>query len=257
MQPRKKIIFPYYFSRDRKLFHIVAEMKDVPGSLSSILDLLKSHVNLVGIISYNTSDGRAMFSGFAEAISRSQSGPALQKLVAALPLVNDAMVTEGKDGFLVDSFHTGVQGGAGENYVMMQKESLSAMLNQMVRIFGTGGETILYEEGRKFGASRGRAFKLLLGKDSVPGMVSSLVHVFAALGWGQATQNPAAEGERLRITVADCFSCAISDGKKGCAFMRGWFAGFSAEALGREVHIEETRCRLRGDDVCEFVATDA
>jgi predicted hydrocarbon binding protein len=257
MKPRKKIIFPYYYSRDKKLFQIVAEIKDVPGSLSGILDLLKSHVNLIGVISYKTTDGQAVFSGFAESLSGSQSTLGLQKLIAALPMVVEARVTEDKDGFLVDSFHTGVQGGAGESYVMMQKEALSAMLDHMVRIFGTGGETILYEEGRKFGASRGRAFKLLLGKDSVPGMISSLVHVFAALGWGQATQKPTKEGERFRIAVADCFSCSVSGEKTACDFVRGWFVGFGAEALGRELRIEETRCRLRGDVECEFVATDA
>jgi hypothetical protein len=51
-------------------FHVILELKDVPGSLNSVLELLRKYVDLTNTVSYSTPGGKAISSIFARAISR-------------------------------------------------------------------------------------------------------------------------------------------------------------------------------------------
>ncbi|HEV2138476.1 MAG TPA: 4-vinyl reductase [Nitrososphaerales archaeon] len=43
--------------------------------------------------------------------------------------------------------------------------------------------------------------------------------------------------------------------RKGCNFMRGYFAGSMEASMGGSVDAKEIKCTLRGASSCEFVVT--
>jgi predicted hydrocarbon binding protein len=64
----------------------------------------------------------------------------------------------------------------------------------------------------------------------------------------------AEDGETRTMVVQDCFECSSNDGgRNGCHFFRGYILGNTSATFGKAFSVEETACRLRGGDACEFV----
>ena len=247
-------MFPYYYSEHKKLFHVVTRIKDVPGALAGVLTLLTTEVNLLGSTSYSVEGDSAMFSCFAEALRKSETPEEIQGLLAVSPWVLESRVSESKNGFLVDSFHTGVQVGTGEPYIMFPTAGMADVFEKLVREFGSGGETILYELGRNFGYDRFEIYRSLLGPDP-RARLDEAAHIFEAMGYGASAINQNTDGS-IRIVVDDCFECATpSEIGRSCAFRRGLAAGTFGALLGREIQCREMKCRSKGDKFCEFLVT--
>jgi len=254
MTRRRRVVFPYYYSAHKKLFHVVARIKDVPGALAGVLNLLTTELNLLGSTSYSIEGDSAMFSCFAESLRKSETPEEVEGLLAKSPWVLESRVSESKDGLLVDSFHTGVQVGSGEPYIMFPTAGMADIFEKLVRTFGSGGETILYELGRNFGYDRFELYRALLGSEPRT-RVDEAAHIFEALGYGASTitQNP---DRSIRMVVDDCFECFTpSVIGRSCAFRRGLAAGSFGALIGQEVQCQETKCRSKGDKFCEFVVT--
>ncbi|MDE1858889.1 MAG: hypothetical protein KGI26_07475, partial [Thaumarchaeota archaeon] len=73
MKETRKREFPLIYSKGKKLFNIVVHMSDDPGSMRAVLDALGERVNLIGTSSYTLSDGTAMFTAFAEGLSKDET----------------------------------------------------------------------------------------------------------------------------------------------------------------------------------------
>ena len=253
MKEIKKQIFPIYFAPGKKLFHIVVKLSDAPGSFSSILDLVSKKVNFIGTNTYSLGDGTAMFSGFSEALSPKLTAKDLRDLILESRAAVDAEVFEGKDGLLVDTFHSGLAVG-GDSYVMLRREGLDHMFNEITRLLGSGGDTLLFEEGMAFGRKNAQLMVTYVGLDKVRAQAGTLNRFLVAQGWGvfEGVGNP--QKEPIRVVVNDCFECATAKGpRRGCNFLRGYLAGAAGVAFEGDVASEETKCTLRGGKACEFV----
>ncbi|HMD79204.1 MAG TPA: hypothetical protein VKF39_04390, partial [Nitrososphaerales archaeon] len=125
MPRQKKVEFPFYYSPGKKLIHIVAKIRDEPGALAALLKGLAPMVNLLGSSSYGIGKGKAIFSGFAETLFHTDSADSIRTTLDELPDVLDFQIWEGQDGLLVDWFHTGIQSGNGESYIMFPSEAFS------------------------------------------------------------------------------------------------------------------------------------
>ena len=254
MTRRRRVVFPFYYSAQKKLFHVVVRIRDVPGALAGVLTLLTTELNLLGSTSYSIEDDTAMFSCFAEALRKSETSEEIQGLLAHSPWVLETKVSESKNGLLVDSFHTGVQVGNGEPYIMFPRAGMDDIFEKLVKTFGSGGETILYELGRNFGYDRFELYKPLLGPEPRT-RVDEATHIFEALGYGASTITMNPDGS-VRVVVEDCFECATpSEIGRSCAFRRGLAAGSFAALLEHETRCQETKCRSKGAKFCEFVIT--
>jgi predicted hydrocarbon binding protein len=254
MTRRRRVVFPFYYSADKKLFHVVTRIRDVPGALAGVLTLLTTEVNLLGSTSYSIEGDSAIFSCFAEALRKSETPEEIQGLLAMSPWVLESTVSESKNGLLVDSFHTGVQVGIGEPYIMFPSAGMADVFEKLVRTFGSGGETILYEMGRNFGYDRFQLYRPLLGPEPRT-RVDEAAHIFEAMGYGASTIAQNLDGS-IRMVVDDCFECITpSDVGRSCAFRRGLAAGSFGALLGQEVQCQETKCRSKGDESCEFFVT--
>lgn len=252
MTPRKKVELPFYFSTEGKFVHIVAEVADDPGTLASMLNILKTRVNFFSTSSYATERNRAIFSGFGKVLSDSDDANSLQRVVAASPGVHDCQTRESDRGLLVDKFHRGIQSPGGDAYILFPISALDSALEAIVQSFGSGGEAILFTEGRNYGRSRGVLYKRILGPR--PGTrVADIAAVSTALGWGDITNTLQSDGKVIDSVVKDCFECSTNiKRRQGCSLIRGIAVGLAEGIFGREMTSVETKCRTRGDEMCEF-----
>lgn len=244
--------FPLHYAKGKKLFHIIVHMSDAPGSMSAILDGLGKRVNLIGTTSYSLSDGSAVLTAFAESLSPTETPESLKAVLVRLSASLEVEVREGVDGLLVDTFHTGLQVGDDE-YMLMRREGLAGVYDHIVRIFGTGGEVLLYEQGKALGRDNARRRVKELGVEKVVANSSYLSRALTAQGWGvlESKANPASK--ELLIKVTDCFECLGAERvRKGCDFYRGFFEGSAEVTSGKHPVVKEVECRLRGSKACVF-----
>ena len=244
--------FPLHYARGKKLFHIVVHMSDEPGSMTSVMDELGKTVNMIGTSSYTLGDGTAMLSSFAESLSPEETVGGLKKSLTGLKAVLDADVRAGEDGLLVDTFHTGISVG-GEDYLLLRREGLAGVFDHIVKIFGTGGEVLLYEEGKALGRDNAQKSMEQLGEERVVASARYLGRALTAQGWGKVDSDAEPKPEGVDVAVEDCFECSGGTKvRKGCDFMRGFLEGGVQVTRGVEGRVEETSCILRGDARCVF-----
>ena len=253
MDHRPKAETPYYFAPGKKLFQIVVNARGERGALGSIIGLLESSLSLVGTTSYALPDGTSVMSAMAEAQSDSETPDTVRSSIMANGAALDVEVLEGREGILVDRFHTGLATGAG--YVMMiRRQSLTKMLDRINRLLGSGGEVVLFEEGIAVGKANGEALAKSLGLEKLRRNVDYLRGNLTAQGWGQVSVDTGPDGDTRRIVIDDCFECSSNDGgRAGCHFFRGYILGNTAATFGRAFNVEETECRLKGGHRCIFV----
>lgn len=253
MEGIRKREFPHYYAPGRLLFHVIIKISDSPGSLGNVISLLSSRVNLVGVTTYTLEDGSAMVSAFTEALSRDETSESLRELVLSSRAVRDADVKEGKDGILVDTFHVGMETDK-EDVMLIRRTALNSMFGRVHSILGTGGETLLYEEGVALGKSDGEGFVKLLGPEKVRERITYLRGNLAAQGWGKVKVAGGDGDGSSHITIEDCFECAHGgQTRTGCHFFRGYIVGNRLATLGQECVAVELKCSLKGDRFCEFV----
>jgi predicted hydrocarbon binding protein len=249
----KKREFPYYHGRGKKLFQIVVKLHDSPGSLSSLLDLLSPKVNFVGISTYTMNDGTAIVSAFAEGLSEAESAKSLSETLGRSRTILDSDVREGSGDILVDTFHTGPR-VEGKDFLLISRDSLCSVFNQLTRLMGSGGEALLYTEGKSMGVHSAQEMLNLLGPKEMSEKATYLRKVLSAHGFGNLQAGEATGEGIFQVKVTECFECAVNDGsRKGCNFMRGYLEGSMSLTYGTPLTSTETKCVFEGDDCCEFL----
>jgi predicted hydrocarbon binding protein len=247
--------FPFYYSPSTKTVHVVAKLRDEPGALASLLENLGTRLNLIGTTSYAIGEGHAILSGFGEALFDSDTAQSIQKVASRSPHVMACRVRESEGGLLVDEFHQGIQTEKGESYVLMHRAGLAEMFVEIRKVLGSGGDTLLYLQGRSYGRSRVEACRQAFGPDP-SAKLQELAHIYEALGFGASLITNEPDGS-VKLILSDDFECKTGDRwGKSCSFARGLVEGSVGAIRGKEMTSEETKCRLRGDKDCEFVLTD-
>lgn len=252
---RGKIEFPYYFSSEEKSVHVVAEITDEPGALSSLLSRLAARVNLIGTSSYSLDGNRAVFSAFGRLLTSTDSAKSIRSLTLEAPSVQSCLVWQDNQGLLVDRYHYGLQSGTGERYVMQPVDALGSTFDALVRIFGSGAEVILYNQGVEYARSRWAGIKKVFGPHPETRLeeVAALVR---AMGWAESTIVHDPKTGVVKCVNTECFECSSpTQDHRGCSFLRGMAVGLAEGIFGRQMTSVETRCIKKGDEVCEFVLT--
>jgi len=254
MPRQRKIEFPFYYSPGKKLVHIVAKIRDEPGALANLLKGLAPMVNLLGSQSYAIGKGKAIFSGFAETLFHTDSADSIRATLDELPDVLDYQVWEGNDGLLVDWFHTGIESGNGEQYIMFPTKAIAQTYEQVMEALGpTGGDALLFLEGKKFAETRFAMYREMLGPNP-SSRVEEASKIFEALGYGLSTIKVEDAGKTVRLIKEDCFECSLQTHRgRTCSFTRGLAVGSFGALTGKELIATEIQCRLKGAKACEFV----
>jgi len=252
VDPLKSRMFLYSYHPDEKTFHIVVMLKNRPGALSSVLGLLSDRVNLMSSTTYDVDPDNAVWSAFAKALAADEERASLEGLLGKSAFVLEATVTDSDEGLLVDGFHSGFEDNRGLARTIMTRSGLSSTFDRLVSVFGTGGSTVLYEEGRGLGISNAQGVIRLMGPSLARAKTRRMYKVWGPMGWGNAQFSEGPDGV-YALKVEDCFECS-SRGKvrTQCDWMRGHITGYLSTIFGSQLECKETACRFRGDTLCEF-----
>ena len=248
-------IFPVHFAPDKRLVHIVVKLSDAPGSYSSILDSLRTKVNLIGTATYTLSDGTAMFSGFAEALDPKGTGEGIRELILKTGAALEAEVKEGKDGLLIDTFHRGFI-VEGDRYMLLRQGELVNMFDHVASLLGSGGEALLYEEGVATGRWRADSIIAKYGSERIRAQVGAINHLMTAEGMGDVEGAYGPGDGEITVAVTECFECTGKPASRtGCNFMRGYLVGAAESIFGKSHSCAEEKCSLKDGKACEFRLT--
>ena len=252
IERRRKKMFPFYYSPSIRTVHVVARIRDEPGALASLLNNLGTRLNLLGSTSYAIDDGGAIFSCFGETLFDSDTAQSIQKVASRSPHVLACQVRESEDGLLVDQFHQGIQSENGESYVMMHRAGLASMFGEIRKVLGSGGDVLLYLQGKSYGRLRVESWGKALGPNPAA-KLQELSHIYEALGFGASSITQEPNGS-IRLVIKDDIECSSAERwEQSCSFTRGVAEGSISAVIGKELTSAETRCRLRGGDECEFL----
>lgn len=253
MEPPKSRLFVFSFLPDEKTFQMVLRMKNVPGALSSVLELLSSRVDLISISTYNVDRGTAICNGFAKALSKEETSRKLEQLIKKSGIVEDVVVGESDEGLLVNGLGSGLEDNLGRPRTLMTSVGLSRTFDRLVEVFGSGGETILFEEGSALGRANASYARGLIGPELAKRKLKTIYSSSGATGLGKITFKGEPSSLDFELKVDGCFECS-SKGKvrKSCDWIRGQLSGGLSTYLDAKLACEEVRCRFRGDPACEF-----
>ena len=253
----RKDVNVYLYDPARKHFHVVLELENVPGALKGVLEVVHNlGLNVLG--SYSSVDSAAMvgvWSGFVE--DSTHTAEEIKARLAASPLVHEAMVVESTQGFLVDGLHFPVTFNSGGRAVLMGAKPLAGMLATVNEQFGSGGNVILYEQGKSYGAETGSEYLLKLGGDFIAANLPEVLKLYQALGWFRVTKVKAdPKAGKIVLHAEENFECHGKESRGPRShFVRGHLEGMATTWLGRPMECRETLCIAKGDKYCEFVAS--
>ena len=235
------------------MFHIAAEIEDVPGSLNSVLELVSGQIDLQNTISFSHDRGLASWRAFARVVDASTTVDGLASLIRKSPFVKSVEVAEGKDGLVVSKSSAGPSLGPGEPLIVMSVAGMNSVFNQVAKVFGSGGEAILYGEGHSLGQANGRYLKEYLGNGLVKHNLEDLAGLYGSFGWGKVEVSYDGQRSAATARVHDCFECAsVETAEMRCNFFLGHFKGIVSTLLGVDLAGSETRCKKRENEFCEF-----
>ena len=238
------------------MFHIAAEIEDVPGSLNSVLELVSGQIDLQNTISFSHDKGLASWRAFARAVDENTTLEGLRSRIQKSPFVRSVEVFEGKDGLVVNKTSAGPSLGPGEPLMVMSVAGMNSVFNHVAKVFGTGGEAILYGEGHSLGQANGRYLKEYLGNGLVKHKLEDLAGLYGSFGWGIVELSFDGHGTEVTARVRDCFECASMETVEArCNFFLGHLKGIVSVLLGAQLAGSETRCKKRGNEFCEFELT--
>lgn len=250
----RKDVNVYLFDPAKRYFHVVIELENVSGALKAVLDVVHGlNLNVLGSFSsVDTAAKVGVWSGFIE--DGIQTGPDLKRKLSASPYVHDIMVVESDKGFLVDGVHFPVAFNTGERAVMMEARALKNMLESVTEQFGSGGNVILYQEGRSYGGDVGSKYLARLGGDFITSNMGEALKLYQALGWFRVSKVAEGAGQGpLVIQAEENFECMGAQSKVPHShFVRGHLEGVVSTWKGAPMECKETSCIAKGDKCCEF-----
>ncbi len=249
-----KSVMAYAYQPGKRLFHIIFELRNQPGTMAGVGSLLE-RFDIRMLQGFASSEGgRAVWGIFAEEGGRPVDLQELEGALRSSPFLIDATIRESKDGLLVDSEHFPLTLGAGDRIVIMRTNLLSGMFKRLRTLFGSGGNVVLYEEGLEYGKEAAEMWMGRVGRRFVVEHAERLLQIPSSVGWARVALEGPPDGRTATVRLWDSFECS---GQKSDAcysqFVRGYLCGlFRAVTAGTAMECTETSCVAKGDGFCEF-----
>jgi predicted hydrocarbon binding protein len=267
-----KEIISYVYKPRARLFHVVVQLTDVPGALAEITSsLAKSKLNILGgfisgidIVADaknqraddNEKPLKVRSAGlFLEAQDRDVTAQRIKSLIHSSPYTQEVSVQESADGLIVDSLNFPLRLSQGQRAIVLRSDVISSSMQEIRRIFDTGGDVMLYKQGFAAGTNDAEELIRIFGEVDIPNRLEQLIDLYSSLGWGKAKiVEVDLEKHDATITLEDNFECAGQKrrSKPYSQFVRGHLAGLATRLLSTEMKCIETRCAATGDPYCEF-----
>ncbi len=243
----------FYFSPRTRVFHILVRVKGAQRGLGGLLGQLARRVSVIESVSYRLEDGSTVWSAFCEPLSKGDTQATLRRSVAANPFVLESSVRSSYRGLVVDSFHSGMEIAPGRPVMAVSVAGFSRICGRLSKLLGTGGSTVLFEEGSILGQSTGRLMNSKISRGRLDTRLAAALSLYRASGWGAMSLKVEDTQAQFRVRAHECLECSGTTGEGECSFLRGVLVGLVSTLSASEFKGEESKCRLRGDFYCEFL----
>ncbi len=252
---RAKETIGYHYNPKKKVFLLSIDIKNDPSALASIASILSdAGISVLGGFTSMNHETQTGIWGFFAETENDVRAARLKQLIDSSPYVIGCNVVEGTEGIVVDTIHFPVKLNSGETMILARKEVFSDMFNRLGEIFGTGGETIVFEEGEATGESDARRLIEVFGRDLAQESIPELSNLYLTLGWGRPELvrfNAIPFSATIRLY--DSFECSGQKSTKPHSnFIRGHMTGLINTLFQKKVTCLETKCSALGDAFCEF-----
>jgi predicted hydrocarbon binding protein len=254
-----KDMMVYVFGANKRFFHVVIQLKNEPGALSAVSALLaQARFNILeGFTSTLGGKDIGTWSFFAEATEGSLTSGDLKALLVASKYVGGVVVNESENGFLLDTIHFPLRWNSGERAMTMRTDTFTMILNRMKDIFGSGGDVIVYHQGREAGRQGFGDLARDIGDGKIASTLTTILPCYAAVGWGRPELISAdPESSSITLRMWGNFECEGQKSEKpNSQFIRGHIAGLFSKVMAVELECSETKCTAMVESYCEFVVS--
>lgn len=247
----------------RRLVGMRGVVKDGFGVINQLTAILSSHrvslrqafVSSIGKEVGN--DGDTLILAFLDV---TDSDVSLDEITSELKstgfFVSLEVILPKVEGLIADTLSHPLK--AGRNRIIILRDlGYRGLLTEIRKLFGTGGEALLYHVGFTTGIEFGKLHRETAEAVNIEDPVEIFKNVstvmFQWAGFGKMQVNELTQ-EHGEIIVHDSFECEL--GKQRAItysqFLRGMIAGILAELFGRGFSVVEEYCIAKGDPVCRF-----
>jgi len=254
----RKDLFCSAYSESGELFQFAVKLKNVPGAIAEVANLLFSRgINILHGFHTAYPGGKEAVWGFFADLKNSNMKvenviKEIEKLDATLEVKFSKPII---DGLIVDELHFPIT-VLDERSIVMKIKTIVGSFNRLYEKFGSGASFILYEMGKGAGEDKVKTLNERYDLDKLTAMKVILAER-TAKGWGiSKIEKFDEEKVEIIITVQELFECAPFKGKNRDAksqFFRGYLAGTLSRLFNKPVSVIETECIAKGDQNCKFV----
>ena len=258
MEPTPRYIGVSMLGRGRPLFHAVVRGANAPGVLGDLAAKMgRAGFNILLMNECSPPESRESTATFFIEGDEGKTEAELEGAIAKSPHSLSVTVRKSESKLLVDSFPFPLMYFPSGRGVLFPQSGIMAMFQDIVRMFGTGGESILFRAGWTVGWQGAGDVAKIVGEEAMAKEPDLFAGLYAALGWG-----------RMHVVGAapdlSSFTMELEEGFEGtgakspapvCHFTRGLVAGSSERVLSRAVTCAETECVAAGDPHCLFTVT--
>lgn len=212
----------------------------VAAKLSAVM--AEHHVNLYpsgGYYSYEP--GRFVWTTFADL---SDSKSAIESVTAELDEFDfvEEVECSGVDDVLFDRYLFPVLAGNGSRVVVFRLEPLLLVEQRLKEAFGSGGDTIMFEEGKNYSLATLKEYYAMLPRASPEELLENVVAGLRATGWGLFSfelSRLQSEGTAA-VTILEP-PTAVKPELNESSFTNGIVAGIIEGLAGRKMRVASSR----------------
>ena len=243
----------------RPLYLLAVKLKNVPGALGDVATRIgKAGLNILVTNDCSPPEGGEFtLSFFVEPKEAAAGEEEIRKAVMASPHTTECLVKKSESRLLVDDFAFPLMYFPSGRGVILPQSGLTAMFQDIMQTFGTGGESILFRAGHSAGARGTDDIAKAVGEEELARHAQSFVSLYSALGWGRMeVYEASADLASYKLKLSRGFESEGTKAQKpSCHFTRGLIAGSTERIFGEPVVCVEERCVGAGDPYCLFAVS--
>ncbi|MGP8126141.1 MAG: V4R domain-containing protein [Nitrososphaerales archaeon] len=258
MRPAKypKDVLLFLYDPDKKFVHVLVELRNERGALGAVAARVsRLGLNVInGLTSVEPGQPVGIWSFFAECVDKGQTASEIQKAIEDSKHVVSVRVGESEGGLLTDNFHFPLRFTPGRTAVGFNPTSIASMFRRVTDTYGSGGQVIVYEEGKAVGKEGGEFLLGAIGRATVLSRINRVGDLLSGWGWGVVESIEMNKGiSNVKVRATHCFeSSGEESAVPTCHFMRGMLEGLFETIAGHPMGATETACASQGHESCEF-----
>jgi predicted hydrocarbon binding protein len=261
LEPLPKHVLVAIYDPGRVIFLVYARTKNVPGAFGDIASRLgQAGLNILSVSNSSEPGKKESSLGlFAEAADNRMTAKEVADALAASRFVLDTYVKRNEGGFAVDDFGFPINYYPGGRGVLLPQTGLASMFQDILTLYGSGGEAILYRAGHSVGRQGTDELAKVFGEAGMLEASTSFMKLYNALGWGQLeVEEVSNDFSTWTLALSQSFECTgLRRAKPQAHFTRGLIAGSAERLLNTPMKCVEVKCVAAGETHCSFKVSPA